>query len=67
VLSKRASREEGQAQVLDEEAVFWKLRRSGDYIWVAALHSGFVVREQPEYVFALQQPSRATGCSFRST
>src|SRR5258708_20151663 len=26
----------------------------GDYVWVQDCHSGFAVREQPEFVFALQ-------------
>lgn len=37
-----------------DEEPFWKLVVLGDYIWVQHCHSGFVVREQPEYVFALQ-------------
>src|SRR5499427_7855135 len=36
-----------------DEEPFWKLVVLGDYIWVQHCHSGFVVREQPEYVFAL--------------
>jgi hypothetical protein len=37
-----------------DEEPFWKLVVLGDYIWVQHCHSGFGVREQPEYVFALQ-------------
>jgi hypothetical protein len=37
-----------------DEEPFWKLVVLGDYIWVQHCHSGFVVSEQPEYVFALQ-------------
>ncbi|HKW39566.1 MAG TPA: hypothetical protein VJO54_17340 [Burkholderiales bacterium] len=37
-----------------DEEPFWKLIVLGDYIWVQHCHSGFVVKEQPEYVFALQ-------------
>jgi hypothetical protein len=37
-----------------DEEPFWKLVGLGDYIWVQHCHSGFVVRDQPEYVFALQ-------------
>ncbi len=37
-----------------DEEPFWKLVVLGDYIWVQHCHSGFVVRDQPEYVFALQ-------------
>src|SRR3989442_1714117 len=37
-----------------EEEPFWKLIVLGDYVWVQHCHSGFEVRQQPEYVFALQ-------------
>lgn len=37
-----------------DEEPFWKLVVLGDHIWVQHCHSGFVVKEQPEYVFALQ-------------
>jgi len=37
-----------------DEEPFWKIVVLGDYLWVQHCHSGFVVREQPEYVFALQ-------------
>src|SRR5262245_35196263 len=37
-----------------DEEPFWKLVVLGDYIWVQHCHSGFAIREQPEYVFALQ-------------
>ena len=37
-----------------EEEPFWKLVVLGDYVWVQHCHSGFEVRQQPEYVFALQ-------------
>lgn len=37
-----------------DEEPFWKLVILGDYIWVQHCHSGFGVREQPEYVFALK-------------
>jgi len=37
-----------------DEEPFWKLVVLGDYIWVQHCHSGFAVKEQPEYVFALQ-------------
>jgi hypothetical protein len=37
-----------------DEEPFWKLVVLGDYIWVQHCHSGFAVRDQPEYVFALQ-------------
>src|SRR5262245_13248027 len=37
-----------------DEEPFWKIVVLGDYIWVQHCHSGFAIREQPEYVFALQ-------------
>ena|SRR6266513_1327938 len=37
-----------------DEEPFWKLVVLGDYVWVQHCHSGFAVREQPEFVFALQ-------------
>jgi len=38
-----------------DEEPFWKLIVLGDYVWVQHCHSGFAVKEQPEFVFALQQ------------
>jgi hypothetical protein len=40
---------------------FWKLIVLGDHVWVQHCHAGFRVREQPEYVFALQQRSPREG------
>ena len=37
-----------------DEDPFWKLIVLGDYVWVQHCHSGFAVKEQPEFVFALQ-------------
>ena len=37
-----------------DEEPFWKLVVLGDYVWVQHCHSGIAVRQQPEYVFALQ-------------
>jgi hypothetical protein len=37
-----------------DDEPFWKLIVLGDYVWVQHCHSGFAVREQPEFVFALQ-------------
>ena len=42
-----------EVKFYDEEP-FWKLIVLGDYVWVQHCHSGFAVREQPEFVFALQ-------------
>jgi hypothetical protein len=38
----------------DDEPL-WKVIVLGDYVWVQHCHSGFEVKEQSEYVFALQQ------------
>ena len=38
-----------------DEEPFWKLIVLGDYVWVQHCHSGFAVKQQPEFVFALQQ------------
>jgi hypothetical protein len=37
-----------------DEEPFWKLVVLGDYVWVQHCHSGFAVKQQPEFVFALQ-------------
>src|SRR5437667_6083523 len=37
-----------------DEEPFWKLIVLGDYVWVQHCHSGFAVKQQPEFVFALQ-------------
>src|SRR6059036_436975 len=37
-----------------DDEPFWKLIAIGDYIWVQHCHSGFAVKQQPEFVFALQ-------------
>ena len=37
-----------------DDEPFWKLIVLGDYVWVQHCHSGFAVRQQPEFVFALQ-------------
>jgi hypothetical protein len=36
------------------EEPLWKVIVLGDHVWVQHFHSGFEVRQQPEYVFALQ-------------
>jgi len=38
-----------------DEEPFWKLVVLGDYVWVQHCHSGFSVKQQPEYVFALER------------
>src|SRR3989442_361433 len=37
-----------------DDEPFWKLIVLGDYVWVQHCHSGFAVKQQPEFVFALQ-------------
>jgi hypothetical protein len=36
-----------------EHEPFWKVVVLGDHLWVQYCHSGFEVKDQPEYVFAL--------------
>ncbi len=37
-----------------EQEPFWKVIVLGDHVWVQHCHDGVPVRDQPEYVFALQ-------------
>ncbi|HEX9192154.1 MAG TPA: hypothetical protein VF871_00145 [Burkholderiales bacterium] len=36
------------------EEPFWKVIVLGEHVWVQHCHSGFAVRQQPEYLFALR-------------
>src|SRR2546426_617123 len=42
-----------------DDEPFWKLIVLGDYVWVQHCHSGFAVKQQPEFVFALQHRESA--------
>jgi hypothetical protein len=44
----------------DQEPL-WKIVVLGDYVWVQHCHSGFEVKNQPEYVFALQRHNPRIG------
>jgi len=44
-----------------EHEPFWKLVVLGDYLWVQYCHSGFEVKDQPEYVFALNPDNPRLG------
>jgi hypothetical protein len=44
-----------------EHEPFWKLIVLGDHVWVQHCHAGFQVKEQPEYVFALQHRNPRDG------
>ena len=44
-----------------DQMPFWKVAVLGDHAWVQFCHSGFEVREQPEYVFALQDQNPRQG------
>lgn len=44
-----------------DDEPFWKLVVLGDHVWVQHCHSGFGVRQQPEYVFALQHHNPRLG------
>jgi hypothetical protein len=43
------------------QAPFWKVAVLGDHAWVQFCHSGCVVSEQPEYVFALKERNPREG------
>src|SRR5438552_9252292 len=49
-----------EVKFYDEEP-FWKPIVLGDYVWVQHCHSGFAVKQQPEFVFALQHRERRHG------
>jgi len=40
---------------------FWKVIVFGDHVWVQHCHSGYEVKHQPEYVFALQNGNPREG------
>ena len=40
---------------------FWKVVVLGDYLWVQYCHSGFEVKDQPEYVFVLNRNNPRLG------
>jgi len=44
-----------------EDEPFWKVVVLGDYLWVQYCHSGFQVKDQPEYVFALNPDNPRLG------
>lgn len=44
-----------------EREPFWKVVVLGDYVWVQYCHSGFEVKREPEYVFALNRASLRRG------
>jgi hypothetical protein len=44
-----------------DQMPFWKVAVLGDHAWVQFCHAGFEVREQPEYVFALNERSPRQG------
>jgi hypothetical protein len=44
-----------------DQMPFWKVAVLGDHAWVQFCHAGFAVREQPEYVFALNERSPRQG------
>lgn len=44
-----------------EHEPFWKIVVIGDHLWVQHCHSGFEVKEQPEYVFALNRENPRLG------
>jgi hypothetical protein len=44
-----------------EDEPFWKVIVLGDHVWVQHCHTGFEVKHQPEYVFALQRHNPREG------
>ena len=44
-----------------DQEPFWKLVMLGDHLWVQYCHSGFEVKDQPEYVFALNPDNPRLG------
>jgi hypothetical protein len=44
-----------------EQEPFWKIIVLGDHVWVQHCHTGFEVKYQPEYVFALQHHNPRQG------
>jgi hypothetical protein len=44
-----------------EREPFWKLVVLGDHVWVQHCHAGVRVRQQPEYMFALQHGNPRAG------
>ncbi len=46
---------------LYDDRPFWKLVVTGEYVWVQYCHDGYEIKNQPEYVFALQQGKPTRG------
>lgn len=44
-----------------EHEPFWKVVVLGDHLWVQYCHTGFEVKDQPEYVFALNRENPRLG------
>lgn len=44
-----------------EQEPFWKIAVLGDHVWVQYCHSGFEVKSEPEYVFALNRHTPRLG------
>jgi hypothetical protein len=44
-----------------DQPPFWKVVVLGDHVWVQYCHSGFEVKHEPEYVFALNRDSPRQG------
>ena len=44
-----------------EHEPFWKVIVFGDHVWVQHCHSGYEVKHQPEYIFALQHRNPREG------
>lgn len=44
-----------------DDQPFWKLVVTGEYVWVQYCHDGYEIKNQPEYVFALQRHNPTRG------
>ena len=44
-----------------EDPPFWNLIVTGEYVWVQYCHDGHELKDQPEYVFALQKDAPTQG------
>lgn len=44
-----------------EQEPFWKVAALGDHVWIQYCHSGFEVKHEPEYVFALNHADPRRG------
>lgn len=56
----RSSGKQVSLKFYDEDP-FWKITGVGDHVWVQHVHTGYEMKEQAEYVFALQRSDPRRG------